>query len=380
MTAGWQGLAFQTADGGNTLQINAQLRADGRFAPGDQPAVTTTNPWDLRYVRVSASGKLARFFNYRVTPSFINDFYFTNAFVEAPFSPHFRVRAGKDRPQVGYELLQPDGNVLFLERGLPSSLLPNYDVGVQAIGETASDSVEYAAGLFTGVVDGTASHAPVNLARDGGPDLTGRFIVRPFAHQADTVASSLRIGIAGTAGRERGAALPAFKTSVQQRFFSYAPGVVADGKRTRFTPQVFYDYKSFGAFAEYARSEQMIAGRSQRTSVANQAWQVAAQLVVTGERSSTRIVPHHPFAPGQSGWGALQLAARYGELVVDQRAFDAGLADASASRQVKAATVGLVWYLTVRAKVRLNFERAAFFGGAPRPTEHTVLYRFQLDY
>jgi phosphate-selective porin OprO and OprP len=380
LEAGWTGFSVRSLDGANLLVIDGQLRTDGRFAPGSQPSVTTTEAVNLRWVRVSVSGRVARHITFRYTQDVAGDRNMSTMYVEVPIARWLHVRLGKDKTQTGLEVLQPDGNVWFLERGTPAGLLPSRDLGVQAVGEWQGGAIAYAAGVFEGVVDGTSSNSQVNAKRTGGPDSTARLVVRPFVRRKSAALAGLGFGVGGTIGRQGGAALPSFKTSVEQSYFTYAPDATADGTRTRITPHIFYNYKTVGAFAEYARSAQRVTRGTTHALVANQAWQVAGLVTLTGETGAT-IRPAHPFDPLHHEWlGALQLTARYGELLVGRDAFVLGLASSSASRRAREATLGVIWYLNGWTKIRLNYEHVGFDGGARRPVQNTLLYRLQIDY
>src|SRR5207249_2200082 len=97
-----------------------------------------------------------------------------DAYFDVRFSPKFRVRTGKDKTPVGYELLQGDAFVLFPERALASSLVPNRDIGVQVQGDL-TPKVFYAAGVFNGIPDGTSG--PTELDANSDKDLAGRIVV-----------------------------------------------------------------------------------------------------------------------------------------------------------------------------------------------------------
>ena len=61
-----------------------------------------------------------------------------------------------------------DAFLLFPERSLASSLVPNRDVGVQAQGDLASAKLFYAAGVFNGIPDGTScDDRPRHQQREG---------------------------------------------------------------------------------------------------------------------------------------------------------------------------------------------------------------------
>src|SRR5207253_5071630 len=85
-----------------------------------------------------------------------------DAYFDLRFSPGFRVRTGKDKTPVGYELLMGDAYLFFPERALPSSPVPNRDVGVQVQGDVAAAKLSYAAGVFNGIPDATSSTTDVD--------------------------------------------------------------------------------------------------------------------------------------------------------------------------------------------------------------------------
>jgi phosphate-selective porin OprO/OprP len=119
-------------------------------------------------------------------------------------------------------------------------------------------------------------------------------------------------------------------------------------------------------------------------SVSALAWSAQAAVVLTGEDASWNgVKPNRPFDPKEGGAGAFELAVRWGELQVDDLAFDAGFADPSKSAsRSRSFTVGLNWYLDSAVKLQLDYERTSFEGGAAdeadRPTEQLVGARAQL--
>ena len=304
-----------------------------------------------------------------------------DAYFDIRFSPKFRVRAGKDKTPIGYELLQGDPFLLFPERTLASSLVPNRDVGIQVQGDL-SPRLFYAAGIFNGVLDGVNS--VLDLDSNSGKDLAGRVVWQPF-RSARTPAGALNgfgVQVGGSTGSQAGALLPAFRTSVGQVYFAYAASASANGGRQRVSPAVFYYYKAFGAFAEYMRSTQAVARSGTEADVTNQGWEVTGSLVLTGEPASDRGVrPKNGFDPANGHWGALQFVARYSALTVDQETFDGGFAAATASREAKSFTLGVNWYPVAFIKYYATFERTSFEGGnAPRPTENVILFRAQVAF
>ncbi|MFZ2404012.1 MAG: porin, partial [Methylobacter sp.] len=116
----------------------------------------------------------------------------------------------------------------------------------------------------------------------------------------------------------------------------------------------------------------------------NKAWQILASYVVTGEDNTfAGVKPIQNFDPLKGKWGALQLAARYSELDVDNDTFQIVDPNQSASR-AKAWTLGANWYLNSNAIIRADYENVSFDGGAARGTdranEQVFATRFQLSF
>jgi phosphate-selective porin OprO/OprP len=371
------GLDILSPDGDNELQLGALIQVDGRFAP-DDPLRQVEDTFLVRRLRPIIQGRLAKYFEFRLMPDFGNgQTVLYDAYIDVRFSKSFRVRLGKDKTPVGLEQLYSDYALLFPERTLASNLVPNRDVGVQVQGDVGA-VVSYIGGVFNGVPDGGA-----NGDIDSGPgkDLAGRVTARPFANTTMTAARGAGVAVGATSGNESGA-LPVYRSTAQQTFFSYAPGAVADGKRSRVSPAAFYYYKSIGAFSEYARTTQDIRGTKTSAEVTNRAWEVTGSFVLTGEAASERgVVPRQPFDPPQHHWGAFQLIARHSHLAVDPSVFANGLAASGASQTAAATGVGLAMYATSTVKFVVTYERTVFDNSpaAARPPEHAIVFRAQLN-
>jgi phosphate-selective porin OprO/OprP len=380
-TAGWNnGFALQSPDGDYRLTLGALAQTDGRFSIGDPLPVTNT--FVLRKARVIVAGRVARFFDFRIMPDFGNGApTLQDAYLDIRFSPAFRIRTGKDKTPFGYELLVSDAALLFPERSLVSALVPNRDIGVQALGELGGGRLTYSGGLFNGVPDGASTTTEADTNSD--KDFAGRVAIQPFRTTGRaTVLSGLGLHLGGTIGTQSGSALPSARTSAGQTFFSY-DGTSASGTRTRITPALFYSYKRVGAFAEYVRTSQALTKGAVSRRVANEGWDVTGSLVLTGEAASSGLVrPSAPFDPGTGRWGAVQLVLRHAELTFDAAAFDAGFAAAAASRRARQFSVGINWYPVSFVKYYATVERTAFDpGDAPaRPVEHVVIVRAQFAF
>ena len=376
-TAGWQeGFVIQTDTGDNRLVFGMVIQTDGRFSLDDPTPITNTLM--IRKVRPTFTGRIAKHFDFKVMPDLgIGTVVVMDAYFDIRFSQAFRVRSGKDKTPIGYELLQGDAYLLFPERALASSLVPNRDIGIQVQGDIARARLFYAAGVFNGILDGTSSTTEVDTNNE--KDFAGRVVLQPFKSAA---LSGFGFQVGGSTGPQTGA-LPAFKTSVGQTYFSYNTGAAASGVRNRVSPAVFYYRKAFGAFAEYMRSTQPVTRSNLQTEVTNHAWEMTGSIVLTGEAASDRGVrPKNNFDPANGKWGALQVLGRYTVLTVDRAAFAAGLTATGASGEARSFTIAANWYPSAYIKYYATFERTVFDGNASgaRPAENVILFRTQLAF
>ena len=377
--AGWQnGFFIQSTNGDNRVTIGTVIQVDGKFTTDTPAAFTDT--FTIRKARLALAGRIAKHFDFKVTPELGNGAAtVVDASFDTRFSNAFRIRVGKDKTPVGLELLYSDPGLLFPERSLASTLVPNRDIGVQALGDVAGQKITYAFGVFNGIVDGSNSTADVDT--NNGKDVAGRVVVQPFRRATNPgVLNSFGLHLGGSHGKQTGA-LPSFKTSAGQTYFSYT-GATADGERWRVSPAAFYYHSVVGVFAEYAKTEQRITKGAVSRTIGNAGWDVSASINLTGEAATNSIVPpKRVFDPSKGTWGAVQLVLRYSALTIDQAAFDAGLNAANTSREAKQFTVGVNWYPVQFIKYYLNYERTTFEGGvAARPTEHTIFFRGQVAF
>jgi phosphate-selective porin OprO/OprP len=338
-------------------------------------------------------GSLGSHAGFRITPDFAgSQTVLFDAYGDLKLSPYANLRAGKFKPPVGLERLQSANDIAFIERGLPTSLVPNRDVGLQYFGSVSSGVVDYAVGVFNGVPDGGNADVDSNDAKD----LIGRIYLTPFKDSDIAALQGLSFGIAGSVGDPQGAtnatALPSYKSSGQQTFFSYkvnatngAATAVADGNQTRIAPQFYYTVGRLGLLGEYVISEQDVKNGKGSDSLANDSWSVAASYVLTGEKASFKgVQPLSPFDLSKGQWGAFELVARIGELNVDDDAFAKGYADPKKSASsAENLGIGLNWYLTKNSKIAVDYEQTKFDGGASdgdRPDEKIVFTRYQINY
>jgi phosphate-selective porin OprO and OprP len=419
--AGPGGFSFQSADGANQIRFHGEFDFDGRFYDDNLTPDGSRSTWLLRRARPIVEGTFANIFDFRFNPDFAGGkTVIQDAFVAARFNPLFVVTAGKFKEPFGLERLQLSPNNEFIELGLPSDLVPNRDLGLQVSGTWAftSGTLTYQVGYFDGVVDGvsTDSNSTPDIDNNDKKDLVARVFTQPFLTSGLPGLKGLGAGIAASYVNEVGSVtntlLPTYKTETQRSFFSYyAPttstgaaspnGTIANGERLRISPQAFYYFKSFGLLSEYVDETQDVSrtlgsgakALTRRAALKPDSWQLMATYLVTGDDATFgTVVPKRPFAIGEPGWGAVELAARVSELSLDSATFtdvkgvvDSWFADpdAQASKAV-AWTLGVNWYLTQNVEWVLNYTTTRFDGGAKdgtdRADERAFFTRFQVAF
>ncbi len=408
LTAGPSGFTFSSADTNFVLKVRGYVQADARFYVNDHSPVNDT--FLLRRVRPIFEGTVFQNYDYRIMLDFAtginsssaNNGFLQDGYLNVHYWPEFQIQVGKFKEPVGLERLQSGANLLFVERGLPTQLAPNRDVGVQLHGELFDGLLNYAAGVFNGVQDGASGDSDV---ADDHKDIAGRLFVHPFRKTSIGPLQGLGFGVGASLGNQAGT-LPSYKTTGQQTFFSYPTGVgtnastanvSADGEHWRLAPQAYYYWGPFGVFGEYVISSQKLrrdAGAPLFSTVHNRAWQVAASWFVTGERNSfTPVTPNYSLSLAENRWGALELAARYGELKFDDELFAAAspggsplFASSSSARKARSWGVGANWYLNKNIKLTLDYDQTQFDGGSLKPgtvtaqDERVIMSRVQFSF
>ena len=374
-----RGIFFHTEDDAVQVRAGGYLQYDGRFYLDDGQNLGT-DTFLMRRVRLIFDASFYQRFDVRIAPDFgQGKTVLFDSYVDVKFDPVLKLRVGKFKPPVGLERLQSATNLVFVERGLPTNLVPNRDVGAQFYGDVGEGVLSYALGLFNGVPDGGNGDVDTN----DGKDSVARLFFRPFKRTSMAGLRGLGVGVAGSRGSQAGA-LPSYVTAGQLTFFKYAAAAVAAGKHTRIAPQLYYYAGPFGLLGEYVVVKQEVADGAARGLLSQEAWQAAASFVVTGEKASyDGVTPKRPLGPKGGGIGAIEIAVRANQFRVDDRAFPAFADLAASARRARAWGGGVNWYLNPYVKFMLDYEQTRFDRGAAAPQdreeEKVILFRLQIS-
>jgi phosphate-selective porin OprO/OprP len=457
---GENGFKITSSDKKHQLRIGSAIQTDYRNFLGDNPPAwipnsTAATGWYggvgpdsifLRQARIILEGYVFNDIYFKLMPDFAQTSNTSNlipdAFVDFAYEKRASLLVGKYKPSIGLERLQGDVNTVFLERAFPTNLAPNRDMGIQLHGAFAKPgySSEKVAGAidskntFTyqvGITNGTGDSG--NIAMNGAlpnsstqfannKEFDGRIFAQPFQHSGYGWLEGFGIGVSGSFSNPDHLALSAQRTPLgQSQFIDYTSlnastagssqrTITSNGNANRIYPQAFWYSGPFGLMGEYVRSTQTLnasgsttAGRygssSNNISQTNTASQLQLSYVVTGEDNQFEgVKPIRNFDPAKGTWGALQLAARWSELNVDNDSFQL-LNPIKTASKATALTVGANWFLNKYSLIRFDYENVFFTGGAgtstttgsgvnarttyniaDRPSEQVLSTRFQLAF
>lgn len=390
VTAGDKGFSLASADGSSSLRLRGLIQVDARaFGDGkiDNDSIV------IRRARIGLEGKLNKTTDYQLIGEFGNASATTllDANISLNYSPELQLKVGRFKTPVGLEQLQSDANALFIERSLVSQIAPNRDLGIQVGGELNNKTIAYTFGVFNGIQDG-GNNSDQKDANDG-KDLAARLIFQPWVNDEGSDLAGLSFGVGGSYGLQDTNAKvgSTYRTDGQQTFFAWRDTVLSTGRVSRLSPQFSYYNGGFSLLGEYIISHTDVGlAAGSRTKLKNDAWQLAAGYVLTGEKASYKgVVPANDFDRASGSTGAVELVGRIASLDVDNSAFTTFADRDKSATKANSYSVGVNWYLSKVTRLSLNYAHTKFdlaAGANPASTaviknsEDAVLARLQLNF
>lgn len=378
---------FRIADdnGDYQLRIGGDLHSDARMLLNEAPE--TTSAFFIRRARVLLRGTIQRRFSVQFKSNFgRGQATVQDAFIDFRFTSGLSLRTGRFKTPLGLEFLQSPNAIMHTERGYPTALVANRDVGIQLYGRTLGQRLQYSVGVFNGAPDGESLSDDTTAPKD----FMARLFIEPWRNNRDASnwLRGLGAGLGVSVGTERSAngssGLASYRTLHRSTLFSYRGGVEADGRRMRLVPQAYYYAGPFGVIGEYARSQHDVQRGDNTETLTHSAWQIGGSWVLTGEAASyDGVRPENSYDPEAGTWGAFELSTKVQRFQFDEKAFPQ-YADPSA--QVENGTslaAGLSWYPIRNVRFMTVAERTTFSGteaANARDPEHTLTMRVQLSY
>ncbi len=422
VTAGKDGFSIRSADKEDILKLKFFQHVDGRYF-FDDGANKLPNTLLLRRIRPIWEGTVSKYYNFRLMPEFSGTFSILDAYGELAFWPEARLRIGKSKTQFGLERLKSSQDMDLIEFAHPTSLTPNYDLGISLLGDFSEEAYSYSIGVFNGAIDGASRDVDFNDDKD----IIGRIFALPFKNGDFDLLRNFGLGFAASWGHKEGdlanTETPTYKTEGQPTFFSFrnvadkssavtynattkvignSAAILGDtgtvrafGDGYRLNPQGYWYFHSFGLSGEYVASVQEYSKGGVKLGspvlqLTTQAWQATASYVITGESPSFKgLKPRHPLGidPGDNGkvgLGAWEIVGRYSGLKVDDKAFSEFADPAKSAKEATTWSAGINWYLTRNWKWSAEYAWTEFKGGASanldRPEEKVFFSRLQASF
>jgi phosphate-selective porin OprO/OprP len=396
------GLRFRTKDGNFDSRIGGRMLAQYRWIhdrPDDEtPGDGLRSVPDLLFVRqarMEIEGLIMKQFFYKVQVDMSTGLYnqstgagpsgtltgFRDAYIEWSRFPEFTVRVGQFLQPVSQEDFCTTRFIELIERSNSSRLMLGREVGLMAGGELFDRRLEYRAVVTQGQALIGEMGRNVSDSNDE-KELLGIIRVYPFKDSEIPWLEKFRVALGGSltdVDSTPGTNLDLVSTELSILWLNSDAGLF-DGRRWRCVPQASWSWgPSALRFEAFVRGDKLASG-SPVDEIRSRGWYLQASHILTGETKvlEDRIVP-------DSEWGALEIAARYGAMKIDD-VFSSGLASRDGNTDaVRTWTGGLNWWLTrnVRLSGNLVWERYAdplAFDGRREDSIFGALFRAQVDF
>ena len=327
-------LTFKSADGDFSLRLGGRVHADAAWFSDDSDDVLNDDSRDaeFRRARLFVSGKVLEDWRYRFEYDFAadDDYRIKAAWVGYNGFKPFTIRAGNVLEPFSLEAMTSSNNITFMERALPKAFTQNYKLGI--LMNTYGDNWTAAAGLFDGNIQNGSNDGWGVAARvTGAPVRSKRRLLHIGAaleyREPDEVNYSTRPE-ANLADRlTRTGTLHDVDNTITAGLESAAV------------------YNSFSLQGEYMQVS--VERNKQRSEPDFSGWYVYGSWFATGEyrRYNAKKGAFKQVRP-KSRYGALEIAARYSEIDLEDENITGGEEDN--------ITLGVNWYLNRNIRFMAN--------------------------
>jgi phosphate-selective porin OprO/OprP len=381
------GISWESGDGENSIAVAGRVQLDYRNFESDDNKDNTTDGFDVRRAYFGVSGKLAKYYDYKVVANFAekdSDVGKSNQLDEAYFGINWwkqaSFRFGQFKMPFSLEEQTSSRFIDFQERSLANKLIPGKEIGLMVHGEPMK-GMFYAAALSTG-----EGRSKVEAKSKEGVEFIGR-VGFNFAEILENKDNVYHVAAGYTNGTQSNT------MAVETNSESKGAGVnvltsafAADTKRTRTGLE--------GALAIGAvklQSEWIRATYDHATvgDVDVDAWYASASWMLTGETYASsykggkfdRLSPTKNFDPATFTGGAWEIGTRYSDFdAKDIR--DSGLLGSTKTAQVDSWTVGLKFIPTPNTRLLLNYVDTSFDKALSSGVkdEKAITMRAQMDF
>jgi len=383
------GISWESGDGENSIAVAGRIQLDYRTFDSDDNKDKTTEDFDVRRAYFGVSGKLAKYYDYKVVANFaeadststqksnqLDEAYFgINWWKQASF------RFGQFKMPFSLEEQTSSRFIDFQERSLANKLVPGKEIGAMIHGEPVK-GMFYALAFSTG--EGRSKTEDV---KDEGNDVIGR-IGYNFAELTENKDNVYHLAAAysnGTQSRSMSVA----SNSESKGYGFTVNTLAADTKRTR---KGLEGAVALGPVKLQSEWIQATYDHATKGDLDVDSWYASASWIITGEKYASsykggkfdRLSPTKNFDPATFSGGAWEIGVRYSDF--DGKDFrDAGLLTSTTVAQADAWTVGLKFIPTPNTRLMLNyidtsFDKDIVSGTGQAKDEKAITMRAQMDF
>ncbi|WP_090661028.1 OprO/OprP family phosphate-selective porin [Nitrosomonas marina] len=344
---------FGSNNGHFNFRLGGRIHADATFSSGDDfvdaggNGIEANNGTEIRRGRLKFEGTFFRDWFFKTEVDFAdNEVSVKDMFIQYHGTEFARIRVGEQKQAFSRELQESSNDLLFLERSVMNVLNgPTVD---RALGLNISASGTAIFGLGQnwtsqiGIYGDTIDANKRNTFADEGWAINSRMTFAPIA-EADRV---IHIGIAGNfrepndAGEIIDTPLSlAYETTHMSNLNLIRTDISGVDNIVMLGVEGHGLLGPFSVGGEYTHSWTNLQGTPD---LSFQGWYTEAAWTLTKEpRVYTdglfyRVIPNSAFSLNNGGWGAWEIAARYGEVDLNDGMYKGG--------KLGNLTVGLNWY------------------------------------
>jgi len=435
------GFHIKSTDGNFDLHVGGRWEEEYRYTfnrPSDVNATgggarTSINTFYTREAFISVDGTVYKNWGFKLNGDFTPQQTATvgaagtsvssgaiieEAFVEWKELKEFRILFGSFKQPASFEITDSPRFAALIQRSPMARFMPNFDTGIKAYGSFAESAFTYELAATNG-----RSHL-INQGRDQSDDNDGkeyalRLTTAPFVGDKDSFLKGFRIGGYATfahEGQNNGlnpaffgggyAASPGTNIATNELAVTYlalpaGAGYRFYGDRYRLGGEATYAYGPFMIRGEVMSRHDEVhkPGSNQgpdtyNNLLATMGYYTEAAFVLTVEDRlpNARLQPKTPFSISEGGWGAVELAARFGAVSLDHNVLEdigvvLGRNGGANSNRAQSWTMGVNWWPV--ANVRFSVDYIGEYYGSDgvqlSPLHHGshvngMLARFQVDF
>ncbi len=391
-----KGLQVRSADNDFKFRFGGRIHADASYAGSDNyfqgvNHVQANDGTEIRRARMRMEGVFFQDWLFRTEVDFagdavaVKDVYFQYLGV-----PDLVITAGQQKQNFSRELQESSNDMMFMERSLMNVL--NAPVVDRAIGlnlESFGKNYTAKLGVYGNSIKpqantlATATGVATNGTNvgDEGWGISSRLAYAPINEKGELihigVAGNYRIPDQNTEVAKSKALQYAYQTTNMSGFdpLKQAMTGVKDIKMLGLEFASIYGPFSLGG--EYTRT--WIDRKGNTGAIANQnvsfdGWYADAAYTLTGESRTykngnmTYLEPAHPFNPSKGNWGAIELAARYSAVDLNDGLVAAGGIQGGKMSEITGA---LNWYFNSNFRLLANYTHILSVTGSPLTTAPT---------